>query len=243
MSVVTNTIEYNSIFLALDWRHFAKPQDVLRGVLDFLDHNGGYVLPVDLVSFDAQQAGKRVDLSWITSQEMNSAKFEVEKSSDNNSFNKIAEVPAKGNSHDLTKYGPVQDHNVEFGKSYTYRLKMVDKDGSYNYSDTRTVLLQSENGLIQLGEILPNPSSTESKLSLVLSNSTNLTIEVFNSVGTKMMTLINGTKNAGSYELIIPTRELPQGSYTIVLTSGEVMITRHEKKSTIIYTIREPTRR
>ncbi len=226
MSVVTNTIEYNSIYLALDWRHFAKPQDVLRGVLDFLDHNGGYVLPVDLVSFDAQQAGKRVDLSWITSQEMNSAKFEVEKSSDNNSFNKIAEVPAKGNSHDLTKYGPVQDHNVEFGKSYTYRLKMVDKDGSYNYSDTRTVLLQSENGLIQLGEILPNPSSTESKLSLVLSNSTNLTIEVFNSVGTKMMTLVSGIKNAGSHELIIPTRELPQGSYTIVLTSGEVMITR-----------------
>ncbi len=226
MSVVTNTIEYNAIYLGLDWRHFAKPQDVLRGVLDFLDHNGGYVLPVDLVNFEANQAGKRVDISWMTSQEMNSAKFEVEKAFDNNSFTKIAEVPAKGTSHDLAKYGPVNDFNVEFGKTYNYRLKMVDKDGSFNYSDTRTVVLQGEFGLIQLGEILPNPSSIESKLSLSLSNTTDLTIEIFNMAGSKVSTLLNGTKNAGNYELVIPTRELAQGTYTIIMTAGDVVITR-----------------
>lgn len=226
MSVVTNTIEYNTIYLGLDWRHFAKPQEVLRGVLDFLDHNGGYVLPVDLVNFEANQAGKRVDVSWMTSQEMNSAKFEVERATENNSFAKIAEVPAKGTSHDLTKYGPVNDFNVEFGKTYTYRLKMVDKDGTYNYSDTRTVVLQSEAGLIQLGEILPNPSSSESKLSLSLSNTTDMTIEVFNMAGSKVMTIFSGTKNSGTHELIIPTRELAQGSYTIILTAGDVVITR-----------------
>ena len=226
MSVVANTIEYNSIYLALDWRHFAKPQDLLRGVLDFLDHNDGYVLPVDLVNFEANQAGKRVDISWMTSQEMNSAKFEVEKAFDNNSFVKIAEVPAKGTSHDLAKYGPVNDFDVEFGKSYTYRLKMVDKDGSFNYSNTRTVVLQGEAGLIQLGEILPNPSSTESKLSLSLSNTTDITVEIFNMAGTKVKTIVNGTKNPGTHDLIIPTRDLAQGSYTIILTAGDVVITR-----------------
>lgn len=226
MSVVTNTIKYNSIYMAVDWRHFAKPQDVMRGVLDFLDHNGGYVLPVDLISFDAQQAGKRVDITWATSQELNSAKFEVEKSLDNTTFQKISEVPAKGTSYNVVNYGPVQDFNVEFGKSYTYRLKMIDKDGSFNYSPTRTVVLQGEYGAISLGEVLPNPSNNESKLTLNLSNTTNLTIEIYNMAGTKVMTLFNGNKNAGTYELIVPSRELPQGAYTVVLTAGDVVITR-----------------
>ncbi len=227
MAVTANTLEYNTIYLAADWRHFAKPTDLIRGLSDYLEYYEGNILPVSLMSFDAIASGKRVDLSWATSEEQNSLKFEVEKSiAGDNSFNKIAEVSAKGRSIDVVKYGPVKDFDVEFGKSYSYRLKIVDKDGSFGYSPIETVNLNGQFGNIELGEILPNPSVSESKLELNLSNDVDVNIELFDMAGHKVATLMDGKQGAGTHSIVINSRNLSNGTYTIILTSGDVIITR-----------------
>ncbi len=227
MAVTANTLDYNTIYLAADWRHFAKPIDLIRGLSDYLEYYEGNILPVSLMSFDATASGKRVDLSWATSEEQNSLKFEVEKSiAGDNSFIKIAEVSAKGRSINIVKYGPVNDFDVEFGKSYSYRLKIVDKDGSFGYSPVETVILNGQFGNIELGEILPNPSVSESKLGLNLSNDADVNIELFDMAGHKVATLMNGKQGAGTHSIVINSRNLSNGTYTIILTSGDVIITR-----------------
>jgi hypothetical protein len=228
MSVATSNLNYNSIFLGVDWRHYGNISHVLRGLSDYIEYHGGNLLPVELLSFDADVAGKRVDISWITSTETNASKFEVEKAiGTSNDFAVIGEVPAKGNSVDEVKYGPVKDFNVEYGNTYTYRLKMTDKDGSVNYSDTRTVEVRGEVGFISLSEVNPNPATIESKAQLVLGNDMQVEISLYDMSGRMIQTLMSGNQTAGQHDIMINTKSLMSGTYTLILRAGDVVINKN----------------
>lgn len=228
MSVATSTLGYNSIYLGIDWRHFSNINEIIRGLSDFIEYHGGNLLPVELLSFNAEPAGKRVDISWSTASEINSAKFEVERANGlGTNFNVISEVAAKGNSVDVVKYGPVNDFDVEYGKTYTYRLRMSDKDGSVNYSDTRTVEVRGEVGYINLSEINPNPVTIGSKAELVLGNDMEVEISLYDMSGRMIQTLMKGSQTAGTHQLDIDAKSLTNGTYTLILRAGDVIITRN----------------
>lgn len=228
MSVATSTIGYNTIYLGVDWRHFDRTSDVVRGISDYIEYNGGNLLPIELANFTAEAAGKRVDINWVTSSETNSSKFEVEKANvGSNDFAVISEVPAKGNSVDEIKYGPVKDYAVEYGNTYLYRLKMIDKDGGVNYSDTKTVEVKGDVGFLKLGEILPNPSVSESKVELVIGNEMQIELALYDMAGRKIETLLSGTQAAGTKQIAINSKGLTNGTYTLILKAGDVVITRN----------------
>jgi hypothetical protein len=228
MSVVTSTIGYNSIYLGVDWRHFGRVSDVVRGLSDYIEYNGGNLLPVELSNFDAVAAGKRVDISWITSSETNSSTFEVQKANvGSNDFATISVVPAKGRSVDETKYGPVNDFAVEYGHSYVYRLKMTDKDGSVSYSNEKIVEIRGEVGFVQLGEVLPNPSINDAQIELSLGNDMNVDLSLFDMNGRKVQTILSGSQNSGTQHITINTKELSSGTYTLILKAGDVLINRN----------------
>jgi hypothetical protein len=228
MSVATSTLGYNSIYLGVDWRHYGNVNEVIRGISDYIEYHGGNLLPVELLSFNAEPAGKRVDISWSTASETNAATFEVEKANGISSdFKVISEVAAKGNSVDVVKYGPVNDYSVEFGNTYTYRLKMSDKDGSVNYSDTRTVEVRGEVGYINLSDINPNPASVDSKAELVLGNDMQVEINLYDMSGRMIQTLMSGSQSAGTHQLIINAKSLTSGTYTLILRAGDVVITKN----------------
>lgn len=90
------------------------------------------ILPVVLTSFDAALVGNSVYLDWTTSTEINTSHFAIERSVDGAVFETIGNVAASGNSYEPRTYGAV-DSRPLFGKNY-YRLKMVDIDGSFEYS-------------------------------------------------------------------------------------------------------------
>lgn len=97
-------------------------------------------LPIKLNSFSAEKAGeKRAKLNWSSSSEINASHYEVERSEDAENFEKIGDVKAAGNSQSLLQY-QFFDQNIPSLRSNTilyYRLRMVDLDGSYEYSDIR----------------------------------------------------------------------------------------------------------
>ncbi len=95
--------------------------------------NGTQDLPVELTSFSAVKLTNGVKLSWTTASEINNSGFDIERSSNNKSFNKIAFIPGHGTSTEALSYSYVD--NSQSGKTY-YRLKQVDFDGSFNYSKT-----------------------------------------------------------------------------------------------------------
>ncbi len=115
------------------------------------------VLPLDLINFqgttnlttDCSQS--RIQLSWETINEVNVKKFIIEGGKYGN-FEKIGEVISIG-SEDKTRYQFKDDRPIN-GKMY-YRLKIIDNDGSFKYSDIIVVYGCSQKSL----EIYPNPSS------------------------------------------------------------------------------------
>lgn len=224
--ITTTTLTSNVVYLGADWRHFGDIETVLRASFDYVEGNGGTVVPVELLSFDAKAAGKRVDISWTTASELNSARFEVEKAdASSNFFTKIGEMEAAGNSAVIRNYGPVVDNAVEYGQTYVYRLKALDRDGSFSYSDERTVTLTGISGVLSLGQARPNPVSTESVMEYSLSESANIEITLVDASGKVVANLFNGMQAAGAHMLNIDAKSIPSGVYQVVLRSGDVMLT------------------
>src|SRR5574338_243249 len=91
-----------------------------------------YVVPVELTSFVASVNGKNVDLSWITATETNNSGFEVERKSANSNWQKVGFVNGNGTTTEKQSYF-YSDKNLSEGK-YSYRLKQVDFNGTFEYS-------------------------------------------------------------------------------------------------------------
>jgi hypothetical protein len=108
-------------------------------------------LPVELSFFDASLEKDAVFINWITESEMNSDRFEVERSLNGKDWVVIDQVVAQGISPERISYQSI-DLNLVSGVIY-YRLKMIDRDGHVKYSDIRSVY-NTDNLMI-----LPNPSS------------------------------------------------------------------------------------
>jgi hypothetical protein len=99
-------------------------------------------LPVKLVSFKVNRNGVYNHLSWQTASEKDSEHFEVQRSKDGIAYTSIAKVSSAGYSYAALNYG-FNDYNSGVGLIY-YRLKMVDTDGSYEFSRPQSINIRGE---------------------------------------------------------------------------------------------------
>ncbi|MEZ4756902.1 MAG: T9SS type A sorting domain-containing protein [Flavobacteriales bacterium] len=111
------------------------------------------VLPVQMLSFDAKPNQRMVDVTWTTASERNSDHFSVERSGDGDHFVELGKVNGMGNSQVTTTYAFV-DQQPHSGMNY-YRLKQVDQNGEWTYSETRSVFFRRTGLPI---ELYPNPA-------------------------------------------------------------------------------------
>lgn len=108
------------------------------------------VLPVELVFLSAKQFDGQNKISWITASEINSAYFEILRSNDGKNYTPITKVTAAGNSNISMNY-EYYDEDVMAGQEYYYKLKMVDQDGSFQYSVIMVVKSENTCQVHQLG--------------------------------------------------------------------------------------------
>ena len=112
-------------------------------------------LPLNLLYFTGKPVAGQTLLQWQTSQEVNTDHFDVERSIDGSGFTAIGVIPAIVNGANIYSYTDVQPKE---GTNY-YRLKMVDKDGSYTYSNVVSVVFTAGNGGLT---VYPNPVTNNS---------------------------------------------------------------------------------
>ena len=110
-------------------------------------------LPIELISFKVVKENSNAKLQWSTSSEINSSHFELEKSTDAINWITFNQETAAGNSNSILKYTGY-DYTLGSVETY-YRLKLVDFDGTWEYSGTR-VVAESASTL----SVFPNPSNT-----------------------------------------------------------------------------------
>ncbi len=120
---------------------------------DFRDIDDAISLPIELLSFEAHQSGKYVQLDWITSTEINNDYFLIQKLNENGDFEDIEMIDGAGNSNSELRYRSY-DLNPNEGNNY-YRLKQVDFDGVYSTSEIRVVSFKKQ--LSEGFSLYPNP--------------------------------------------------------------------------------------
>ena len=147
-------------------------------------------LPVNLVSINANKVNSDVIVNWFTASELNSNRFEIERSFDNNSFEYAGSVNAAGNSNRVISYS-FNDINIvpnATGNVIYYRLKMVDKDGSFDFSNTVAVKINHDQIANQVS-VYPNPFNNNLNLSVIANASGNATITISDITGKKLMSI------------------------------------------------------
>ena len=113
-------------------------------------------LPVTLMSFTVTARENTTELNWATSEETNSDRFEIQRSTDGKTWKQIGSVKAEGESKVRKNYAHI-DHQPEVGANNLYRLKMLDLDGTFAFSAIRSVRFDSK----LESSIYPNPVSNE----------------------------------------------------------------------------------
>ena len=108
------------------------------------------------MSFDTKLYEGNGLLTWQTASEKNTSRFDIERSFDGQKFEKIGEVKAKGNSNQPLSY-QFSDNKLIVKKAHYYRLKMIDLDSSFTYSEIKSLYLDKVQNFKAL--IYPNPNT------------------------------------------------------------------------------------
>jgi type IX secretion system substrate protein len=119
------------------------------------------ILPVVIADFAATSTAKGANLTWSTKQESSSSYFSIERSIDGINWSVIGQVKAAGNSSVIVKYA-FSDYNTTSSVSH-YRLKMVDLDNRFVYSDVKSIRFTAA---IATVKIFPNPASDYANITL-----------------------------------------------------------------------------
>jgi hypothetical protein len=162
------------------------------------------VLPVELTSFTARTSSTGTSLLWTTATEVNNYGFEIEKraiSSQGSGSNwyKIGFVVGNGTSNNPHSYS-YTDNTMTSGK-YIYRLKQIDNNGVFKYSDEAEVSIGVPSSFA-LNQNFPNPFNPSTTIRFGLPVRSRVKLEVFNILGQSVVTLIEGEKEAGFVEAI-----------------------------------------
>ncbi len=174
------------------------------------------VLPVDLLTFTGIALPNGNKLVWETIAERNNKQFEIQKSIDVTNWETIGTVAGAGTSDIINSYSFV-DANVTGTINY-YRLKQIDKNGEFKYSNIVSIKNRIENTIISVPR--PNPATSFIEIDISTQNTENIDIKVVDMLG---RTLINQTKllTNGFQTANINIEKLNNGFHTIIITNNK----------------------
>ena len=176
------------------------------------------VLPLKLSSFGARVNNCNVNLNWVSESETDFKNYKIESSTDGQNFKAIATIsPLQNNTSSMQQYS-YQDKSPQQGKVY-YRLKMINIDGSFTYSNTIVMNVDCNKSSVV---VYPNPVSDMLNVNITNSDDNATTANLFDPDGRMVYTkkLISGTN-------VIDMKKFPKGLYLLdLINKGE---TQHFK--------------
>lgn len=175
-------------------------------------------LAVELLSFTADLKKEEVLLKWLTANEKDNDRFEIEHSNNAIDFKKIGTVRSKGDANTTQDYQFIHDNPIE-GNNY-YRLRQIDVNGASEYSTVQTVLYKKSEQAITL---YPNPVDEVLNIDFTSAFTTAKEISLLNTNG-QILKTVNLTTEHTVFELSM--KNLPSGVYWIKVVMDEEMLTR-----------------
>ncbi|HRI45527.1 MAG TPA: T9SS type A sorting domain-containing protein [Ignavibacteriaceae bacterium] len=185
-------------------------------------------LPVELTSFTASVVESKVILNWQTATEVNNYGFEIERSTQPQSnWQYLGFIQGHGNSNSIINYSFIDDNLID-GK-YSYRLKQIDNDGNFSYSETLNVEVGDLPISFDLSQNYPNPFNPTTKINFAVPLSASnsfVKLKVYDVTGREITTLLYEQKPSGEYEVVFNGNELSSGVYFYKLTINDFVSTK-----------------
>ncbi len=168
------------------------------------------IVPVELTSFTASVTGSDVKLLWETASELNNSGFSVERKYANSEFMEVGFVPGFGTTSESKSYS-FSDQNLRSGV-YSYRLKQIDFDGTFTYSDEVNVdvIAPAE---FSLDQNYPNPFNPSTKISFSLAIDSKVSLKIFDVLGQEVASLINQDLTQGVHTYDFNAAGINSGVY------------------------------
>ncbi|MCB9207815.1 MAG: T9SS type A sorting domain-containing protein [Ignavibacteriales bacterium] len=183
-------------------------------------------LPVELSTFNVNSVeGTKAQLEWETATEVNNYGFEIERSvvteSAEATWEKVAFVEGHGNSNSPKLYS-FTDKNLVGGSKFAYRLKQIDIDGTFEYSDVIEVeVLPTKYELFQN---YPNPFNPSTNIKFSLPEDAKVNINIYNVLGERVASVLSEELKAGFHQI-----DFNSNSAGYQLSSGVYLYTIESK--------------
>jgi hypothetical protein len=182
-----------------------------RGVYEaYID----FTIPVELVSFTANQFSKKVQLNWTTATELNNRGFEVHRKLKNQDWEILSFISGYGSTTEPKAYSYEDDYEfLPYNGTAIYRLKQIDFDGSFKYSDQMSVEVSFVPSETNISQNFPNPFNPSTTIKYSINQEGNVRISIYNPVGQEIEKLISEYKSSGTYEVVWNAEEYTSGIY------------------------------
>jgi hypothetical protein len=159
-------------------------------------------VPVELSSFAAFSQDGNVVLEWSTESETNNFGFEIQRKGAYENFTKVGFVPGNGTTTMLNHYNYTDVGLPE--NTYYYRLKQVDYNGAFEFSEEKSVVLGSPTDYA-LEQNFPNPFNAETVLRYQIGHQSGEVVQVklliYNSLGELVRTLVDNNQSVGKHSV------------------------------------------
>lgn len=192
-------------------------------------------LPVELISFTAYQEKNSVILKWTAGTETNNKGFEVERKrsvhgdsfgevgDQNSDWERIGFIEGRGTTSGSYNY-TFTDNNITSG-IYFYRLKQIDLDGTFSYSDIIEIEFAGA-AQFTLEQNYPNPFNPSTTLRYSIPAAANTKLTVYDGTGREIAVLVNQWQSEGSHSIDFNGSGLSSGIYFYRLNSGSFSQTK-----------------
>ena len=141
------------------------------------------------------------------------------------SWEKIGFVEGFGNSNSPKEYEFI-DYHIENSKTYYYKLKQIDNDGTFEYSEEISVRLNVPIDYA-LGQNFPNPFNPETTIEFTIPVQQFVSLKIYNMLGQLVSVIVNEVKEAGKYLMTFHAANLPSGNYIYQIVTPD--FTTHRK--------------
>jgi hypothetical protein len=203
---------------------FSGTSYVLQGTIgefsSFYFSNSAIIpLPLNLLTFKGSLRNNATLLEWETANEINTSNFVVERSTDGRNFQQIGTVAANDNSSINSKYSYTDNDVARQSSSIVYyRLKMVDNDASYTYSDIVTITLPFITSKVSL---FPNPAAREVNVTITSAVDGKVKWQLIDNAG-RILNHNSLVAKKGNNNIMINLNRLSAGTYFLIVTGGDI---------------------
>jgi hypothetical protein len=228
--IQTNSASSNRSFNynGSSWSSVTSTDYEMRAVVD--DESA---LPVELTTFTASSVKSGIELKWSTATEVNNYGFEIERAPSSTTHSqdtwiKIGFVNGSGNSNSPKEY-TYFDNNLTGGTKFQYRLKQIDNNGNFEYSNT--IEVSTLPAKFELSQNYPNPFNPSTSIKYYIPKNSYVTLVVYDMLGREVISLVNEQESPGYHEvswngLDNKGESVSSGIYVYKLTAGSFTQTK-----------------